>query len=93
MEGKATPRHYEEGGPDGPPGAGLGGKEGFKDVQVGNTKESFDTRFTGQDSTEEEGKGPAQPKTTIEDLTLSKPKSSVDRGEQRIPLEYKDIIR
>ncbi len=93
VEGKATPRHYEEGGPDGPPGAGLGGKEGFKDVQLGNTKESFDTRFTGQDSTEEEGKGPAQPKTTIEDLTLSKPKSSVDRGEQRIPLEYKDIIR
>jgi hypothetical protein len=71
----------------------LGGKEGYKDVHVGNAQESFDARFTGQDSLEEEGKGPAQPKTTIEDLTLAKPKPSVERGEQRIPLEYKDILQ
>ena len=93
VEGKATPRHYEEGGPDGPPGPGLGGKERFNDVQLGNAQESFDARFTGQDATEEEGKAPAQPKTTIEDLTLSKPKPAVERGEQRIPLEYRDILR
>jgi len=93
VEGKATPRHYEEGGPDGPPGPGLGGKERFNDVQLGNTQESFDARFTGQDATEEEGKAPAQPKTTIEDLTLSKPKPAVERGEQRIPLEYRDVLR
>lgn len=93
VEGKATPRTYEEGGPDGPPGPGLGGKERYKDVRLGNVQESFDTRYTGADSTEEEGKAPAQPKTTIEDLTLSKPKPAVERGEQRIPLEYRDILR
>jgi hypothetical protein len=78
---------------DGPTGTGLGDQKGFKDVEVSATDEKTDERFTGEDSTLEESDAPAQPKTSLEDVTLAKPKTSPQKAQQPIPLEYRDILR
>lgn len=78
---------------EGPTSAGLGGKEAFKDVEVPSADENIDERFTGEESSLEESDAPAQPKTTLEDVTLAKPKSSSSKAKQPIPLEYRDILR
>lgn len=83
-----------EGGLDGgTPGPGLGGKERFNEVEIPRGDEKLDARFTGQDSTLEESSAPASPLTTLDDVTLAKPKPSTQRGEQPIPLEYRDDLR
>ncbi len=84
-----------EGGfdPNAPEGPGLGGKERFQEVQIEARDEDVDQRFTGQDLNPEHGDAVAQPKTTLEDLTLAKPKSVPHKGEQPIPLEYRDVLK
>jgi hypothetical protein len=70
-----------------------GNRRGFKDVEVSATDEKTEERFTGDDSTLEESDAPAQPKTSLEDITLAKPKSSPQKAQQPIPLESRDILR
>ena len=82
-----------EGAPEGPPGPGLGGKERFKEVQIQGANEKLDSRFTGDQSDLEANDAPAQPKTTIEDVILAKPKASSQKTEQQIPLEYRDVLK
>jgi|GEM_PF-5694331 len=82
-----------EGGLDGPPGPGLGEKESFKEVHIDGANETLDSRFTGDQSDIEASDLPAQPKTTIEDVILAKPKSSSQKTEQQIPLEYRDVLK
>jgi hypothetical protein len=55
--------------------------------------EKLDKRFTSEDTDSEQGEVVAKPKTTLEDLTLSKPKSAPHKGEQPIPLEYRDVLK
>jgi hypothetical protein len=53
----------------------------------------LDQRFTGDDKANpESGESAALPKTSLEDLSLAKPKSAPHRGEQPIPLEYRDVL-
>jgi hypothetical protein len=85
-----------EGGfdPNAPEGRiGLGGREKFKDVQIEARDEEIDERFAGDDLKPESGDQGAQPKTTLEELTLAKPKSVPHKGQQPIPLEYRDLLR
>ena len=78
---------------DGAGSAGLGSNQGFKEAPIGSLKEAIDERFTDESSNLEKNLEPAQAKTTIEDLPLAKPKGSLQRGEQPIPLEYSDILK
>ena len=78
---------------DGAGSAGLGSNQGFKEAPIGSLKEAIDERFTDESSNLEKNLEPAQAKTTIEDLPLTKPKGSLQRGEQPIPLEYSDILK
>ena len=78
---------------DGAGSAGLGSNQGFKEAPIGSLKEAIDERFTDESSNLEKNLEPAQAKTTIEDLPLTKPKGSLQRGEQPIPLEYRDILK
>ena len=78
---------------DGAGSAGLGSNQGFKEAPIGSLKEAIDERFTDESSNLEKNLEPAQAKTTIEDLPLAKPKGSLQRGEQPIPLEYRDILK
>ena len=78
---------------DGAGSAGLGSNQGFKEAPIGSLKEAIDERFTDEISNLEKNLEPAQAKTTIEDLPLAKPKGSLQRGEQPIPLEYSDILK
>jgi|GEM_PF-6731159 len=78
---------------DGAGSAGLGSNQGFKEAPIGSLKEVIDERFTDESSNLEKNLEPAQAKTTIEDLPLTKPKGSLQRGEQPIPLEYSDILK
>jgi hypothetical protein len=84
-----------EGGfdPNAPEGPGLGGQGQFKDVRIEVNGEKLDERFTGNDLNPEQGETVAKPKTTLEDLTLAKPKSAPHKGEQPIPLEYRDVLK
>jgi hypothetical protein len=84
-----------EGGfdPDAPKGPGLGRQGEFKDVRIEALDEKLDERFTGENLNPEQGESKAKPKTTIDDVTLAKPKSAPHKGEQPIPLEYRDILR
>ena len=78
---------------DGAGSAGLGSNQVFKEAPIGSLKEAIDERFTDESSNLEKNLEPAQAKTTIEDLPLAKPKGSLQRGEQPIPLEYSDILK
>jgi hypothetical protein len=73
-------------------GEGLGDTQRFKESEIRDPNETYDTRFTGQGSTLERNTDEAQPKTSISDLTLAKPKSSRAKSEQPIPLEYEEIL-
>jgi hypothetical protein len=87
---KARPGSAED---EGPPGPGLGGKEEFKEVAIDTDNEKLDERYTGDESSLEQSDAPAQPKTSIEDVTLAKPKPSSQKLEQPIPLEYRDVLK
>jgi hypothetical protein len=78
---------------EGPGGEGLGPNTAFKESEITSQDEQFDTRYTGNESSLEKNKAPAEPKTSIEDVTLAKPKGSKEKGEQPIPLEYRDILK
>jgi hypothetical protein len=82
--------------PDGEEGQGgqdgLGANKGFKESEIRDPNETFDPRFTGEGFSLEKNDDSAQAKTTIEDLTLAKPKPSKAKGEQPIPLEYEDVL-
>ena len=84
-----------EGGfdPDAPAGLGLAGKEQFNRVQIEAQNEEVDDRFTGADLNPEQGSAMTRPKTTLEDLTLAKPRSVPHNGTQPIPLEYRDVLK
>lgn len=77
---------------EGPPSDIPKGPLGFKESHMKGDNEQFDARFTGSDSTLEESKAPAHAKTTLEDVLLAKPRGSVQKGKQPIPLEYKGIL-
>lgn len=76
-----------------PGGEGLGPNTAFKESEITSQDEKFDTRYTGNNSSLEKNKAPAEPKTSIEDVTLAKPKGSKEKDEQPIPLEYRDILK
>jgi hypothetical protein len=78
---------------EGPTGPGLGGQEQFKDVAIESANETLDQRYTGGDSSLEKNDVPAQPKTSIEDVTLAKPKPSSQKQDQPIPLEYREVLK
>lgn len=81
------------GGPgEGPPSDGSQVARGFKESEVGANDEKFDARFTGEESTNEQNKGPAGAKTSLEEVLLAKPKGSQQKERQPIPLEYRDVL-
>ncbi len=69
-----------------------GGLTTRRDLLLGST-EQFDSRFVGSKGTIEKSSQPAQPKISIEEMKLDKPKSLKEKGEQPIPLEYQEQLR
>ena len=72
---------------------GQSGSRGRSDSTLEPVEEQYDTRYTGEDSKIEKNDAPANAKTTLEDITMQKPKVAKERGEQSIPLEYRDILK
>jgi hypothetical protein len=52
-----------------------------------------DSRFIEKDGKRAENKKPAKVKTSLDDVKLAKPEVLSDKGEQPVPLEYKDLLR
>ena len=77
---------------DQPSGDGLGPNKKFKESSIESQDEKFDSRYTGGGSSLDKNDVPAQSKTSIDDVTLAKPRGSKELGEQPIPLEYRDIL-
>jgi hypothetical protein len=67
--------------------------EKFKETHLNDSNEAFDPQHTGKDSSLEKNSKESAPKTSLEDVMLAKPKGSTQKGEQPIPLEYKDILQ
>lgn len=87
----AAPR--EGGFGDQPSGSGLGPQEQFREAAIEARAEQVDQRFLGQESSLEENKNEARAKTSLEDVTLAKPKPALQRAEQPIPLEYQELLK
>jgi hypothetical protein len=81
-----------EGAEGGPPGADNSALTSRREVLQG-LDEQFDSRFTEKNSSIEKNTQPARPKITIEEMDLQKPKGTKEKGEQPIPLEYRDSLR
>jgi len=80
-----------------PPSNGAGGDMPNipltgEESKVEGKDEQLDSRFTGTETTLEENKAPAHAKTTLDDVLLAKPQGSTHKGQQPIPLEYKEIL-
>jgi hypothetical protein len=88
----AQARTEDEGGGNEAGGSDTGGPRGFKEAQITDQNESFDARYTGSESSLEKNSKEAAPKTSLEDVLLAKPKGSLQKSEQPIPLEYKGIL-
>ena len=93
MPDRNAPARTEDGGGDRESGSSDGGKpKGFKEAQITDQNEAFDAHYTGSESSLEKNSKEAAPKTSLEDVLLAKPKGSLQKGEQPIPLEYKGIL-
>lgn len=88
----ATARVEDQSAEGGESASGDGAPKTFKESEITSKDEAFDARYTGADSSLEKSSKEAQPKVSLEDVTLAKPKGSSQRGEQPIPLEYKGIL-
>jgi hypothetical protein len=99
IDRNAKPRKYDPQGEVGGEGANLGGGRGFKEVKIeARMDEKFDERFIGRDSSGDIGEAkvaelPVQPRSGVDDVSLAKPKMMPRRGEQPIPLEYRDQLK
>jgi hypothetical protein len=87
----APPR--EGGFSDQAPGGGLGPEQSFNESKIEAREEQVDQRFLGEGSNLEKNDEEAQARTSLEDVTLAKPRSSTQKGEQPIPLEYRDVLK
>jgi hypothetical protein len=99
IDRNAKPRDYDPQGDAGAEGSSLGSGGDYKEVKIeARGDEKFDERFTGVDSDGDtaEAKGgelPVRPRSSVEDVSLAKPKLAPRRGEQPIPLEYREQIK
>ena len=91
LDRNAAPRQGGFGDRESGPGFGAEGK--FNETAIEARDEQVDERFVGNESTIEENEEEAQPKTSLEDVTLAKPKPALQRAEQPIPLEYQDVLK
>lgn len=84
-------REMPEGeGPD--QGEGLGGEKAFQEQQIKGDNEQFDDRFTEDQGQVVKNDQQAKSKTDLKQIELARPESIQERGKQRIPLEYRDIL-
>lgn len=68
-------------------------KRSIKETMLGENDEKFDTSFTGKEKENALNKEEARPKTSLSDITTSKPVGVSEEVQQQIPQEYKDSIR
>ena len=84
-----TAKRFDEGGEG---WEGLGGDKGFGNVEIKAEEKNVDPRFLSDGEKLGENKGPAQFKTELGDVKLSKPVVSKD-AKGKIPLEYDRYIK
>ncbi len=91
LDRNAAPRQGGFGDRESGPGFGPDAK--FNEQAIEVRDEQIDERSVGDESTIEENEEEAQPRTSLEDVTLAKPKPALQRAEQPIPLEYQDVLK
>ncbi len=89
---KAGEKRSDEGqlGEEGP---GIKGEKGFQNAEVNPDQEKYSTEFAGKDSELVKNRGDAKPKTELSDVLLARPESTHSKESQKIPLEYRDVIK
>ena len=80
---------YGEGGDK----EGLGDRKAYQEAVIKEGGEQIDARFAEQGGELRKNAGDAKPRTAREERALAKPEISRDRGEQPIPLEYRDVLQ
>lgn len=72
--------------------AGIDGPKEFKESEIQNPDEKYDTRFAEQNGTRELNPNEAKPQIDLGRGALAKPDISKDASEQEIPPEYRDLM-
>lgn len=71
---------------------GVDGPKEFKDSEINNANEKYDTRFAERDGSRELNPNEAKPQIELGERKLAKPEASKESSEQAIPPEYRDLI-
>src|SRR5262249_35031125 len=86
-------RQVKEEDLQGKPWQGLGENKAFKQVEVKQGDEKYDTNYTWKEGEVVKNDQDAKFKTNLSDVKLAKPEADNGEEKQEIPLEYKDILR